>query len=56
MTWTVQTVGRGPHFEVSHKVREGAEVRGEASVEDASLSSSPLSCLDSLWPDSSSPI
>lgn len=29
MTWTVQAVGRGPDFDVSHRVREGGGgVRG----------------------------
>lgn len=28
MTWTVQAVGRGPDFDVSHKVREGAGGEG----------------------------
>lgn len=28
MAWTVQTVGRGLRFDVSHKVREGAGGEG----------------------------
>lgn len=47
MTWTVLTVGGGLRFDVSREVRKGAGGEG-ASVEDASLSSSPLSSLDAL--------
>lgn len=64
MTWTIQgaSEGTGVHFDVSNRVRGGAGGEGQARAAgsnllsqlgfhgDASLPSSPLSCLPALGP------